>query len=161
LFETLDTAGLPVVLKGDDSGWVALCDAPSIFVDSANADGTGGSRYALTAQLHRLYCGDDATAKALRWGYVTAALRGSDECRVEWTTGETAGSFTLPASTDETWGGSGTTWGTGAWGGSGSRSYRIPMGGTGYYIDVTLIDSGEALPVFSRFQIETFALGRR
>jgi hypothetical protein len=35
------------------------------------------------------------------------------------------------------------------------------MGGTGYYIDVTIIDSGTALPVFSRFKLETFALGRR
>jgi len=161
LFETLDDAGLPVVLKGDDAGWVSLCDAPSVYVDSANADGTGGERYALTAQLHRLYCGDDAMAKALRWGYVTAALRGSDECRVEWNTGDAAGSFTLPVSTDNTWGAANTTWGAGTWGGSGSRSYRIPMGGTGYYIDISLIDSGEALPVFSRFQIETFALGRR
>jgi hypothetical protein len=47
------------------------------------------------------------------------------------------------------------------WGGVGSQSYRIPMGGSGYYIDINLIDSGEALPVFSRFQLETFALGRR
>lgn len=161
LFEVLDNNGLPVVLRGDAGGFVSLADAPNVFLDNVNADGTGGLRYAMTAQFHRLYCGDEATAKALRWGYLTAQLRGSDQARVEWTTGETFGSFTLPPSTDQTWGGSGTQWGTGTWGGAGSKSYRIPMGGNGYYIDVSVVDSGEALPVFSRFQIETFALGRR
>ena len=103
----------------------------------------------------------NALAKSARWGYLTASLRGSDQCRVEWTTGEETGSFTLPVSYDETWGASGTVWGTGVWGGSGSQSYRIPMGGNGYYFDVTVIDSGEAVPTLSRFQLEAFALGRR
>lgn len=161
LFEVLNDEGLPVVLRGDEQGFVSLTDAPTIFLDNVAADGTGGTRYAMSAQFHRLYCGDEATAKALRWGYLTAQLRGSDQCRVEWTTGESFGSFTLPPSTDQTWGGSGTQWGTGTWGGSGSKSYRIPMGGSGYYIDVSVVDSGEASPIISRFQIETFALGRR
>jgi hypothetical protein len=161
LFEVLDDEGLPAVLRGDSQGFVSLADAPDIFVDNTDPDGTGGSRYTMSAQFHRLYCGDEATAKALRWGYLTAELRGSDQCRVEWNTGESFGSFTLPPSTDQTWGGDGTQWGTGVWGGSGSKSYRIPMGGNGYYIDVSVVDSGEASPILSRFQIETFALGRR
>lgn len=161
LFETINSSGLPVILKGDASGWVTLCDAPSVFRDNVAADGTGGSRYAMTLQMHRLYCGDDSLAKALRWGYLTTQLKGSDQCRVEWNTGTSFGSYSLPPSTDQTWGASGTTWGTGTWGGTGSRNYRIPMSGTGYYVDISVIDSGEALPVFSRFQLETFALGRR
>lgn len=161
LFETINSAGLPVVFKGDASGWVTLCDAPSVFVDNLTAASTGGTRYSMTAQLHRLYCGDDAQAKALRWGYVTAQLKGSDQTRIEWNTGDSFGSYSLPPSTDETWGAVGTYWGEGTWGGTGSRNYRIPMGGTGYYVDISIIDSGEALPVFSRFQLETFALGRR
>lgn len=160
-FETLDSAGLPVVLKGDASGWVTLCDAPGVFVDNQTAAGTGGTRYAMTLQMHRLYCGDDSLAKAFRWGYLTAQLKGSDQCRVEWNSGDSFGSYSLPPSYDETWGGSGTVWGTGTWGGTGSQNYRIPMSGTGYYVDISVIDSGEALPVFSRFQLETFALGRR
>jgi hypothetical protein len=161
LFETINTAGLPVVLKGDTSGIVALCDAPNVFRDNVLADGTGGDRYTLTAQMHRFYFGDDALAKGFRWGYLTAQLRGSDQCRVEWNSGDSFGSFTLPPSTAETWGGTGTTWGTGTWGGAGSQNYRIPLGGTGYYIDFSIIDSGEALPVFSRFQAEAFSLSRR
>ena len=161
LFETINSSGLPVVLKGDASGWITLCDAPAIFRDNVAAAGTGGSRYTMTAQLHRLYCGDDALSKAFRWGYLTAQLKGSDQTRVEWNSGESFGSYSLPPSTDETWGAAGTYWGEGTWGGTGSRSYRIPMGGTGYYVDISIIDSGEAVPVFSRFQLETFALGRR
>jgi hypothetical protein len=161
LFEALDTAGLPVVLKGGNTGIVMLCDAPNVFRDNVLSDGTGGDRYTMTAQMHRFYFGDDALAKGFRWGYLTAQLRGSDQCRVEWNSSDTWGSFTLPPSTDQTWGGLGTTWGTGTWGGTGSQSYRIPLGGTGYYIDFSIIDSGEALPVFSRFQAEAFSLSRR
>ena len=161
LFETLNAAGLPVVLRGDESGWVSLCDAPGTFLDNVSANDTGGSRYAMTLQFHRLYCDDDALAKALRFGYLTAKLNGSNETRVEWSTGTTSGSWTLPQSLDETWGAAGTTWGTGVWGGSGSLSYRVQMGGTGYYVDVSVIDSGAALPVFSRFTLEAFALSRR
>jgi hypothetical protein len=134
---------------------------PNVYVDNLNADGTGGERYTMTVQFHRLYCNDDSLAKTLRWGYLTASLKGSDQSRVEWTTGESFGSWSLPPSTDQTWGASGTYWGQGTWGGSGSQSYRIPMGGNGYYVDVSVIDSGEALPVFSRFMLEAFALGRR
>jgi len=111
--------------------------------------------------MHRRYCGDDALAKALRWGYLTAQLNGSEQTRVQWNTGESFGSYSLPSTYSSTWGAAGTTWGTGTWGGAGSVNYRIPMGGTGYYIDMTIIDSGDSQPVFSRFQLEAFALGRR
>jgi len=159
-FEVIDDDGLPVVMRGDADGWVSLCDAPLIYTDNANADGTGGSTYALVAQMHRMYCGDDALAKALRWGYLTAQLKGSKNCSVSWATDETAGSYQLPPSSAGIWSIL-ENWDTGIWGGSGSRNYRIPMGGNGYYVDMTITDSGQALPVFSRMEIETFALGRR
>ena len=161
MWETLNTSGLPVVLRGDDAGYVSIAEPPSVFLDNVAADGTGGDRYTMTAQFHRLYCGDAALSKALRWGYIQAALKGSDQSRVEWNTGAAFGSFSLPPSYDQTWGGTGTVWGTGTWGGQGTLSYRIPMGGNGYYVDVSFIDSGAALPVVSSFQLEAFALGRR
>jgi hypothetical protein len=161
LFDAANTNGLPIVLKGDVGGWVSLCDAPNVFLDNVSSAGANGVRYALSVQMHRLYAGDDAEAKALRWGYLTAQLNGSDQCSVSWSTGISAGTFQLPADASLTWGGVGTTWGTGTWGGQGSKNYRIPMGGTGYYIDMSIADSGNGLPVFSRFQLETFALGRR
>ncbi len=160
LFETIDSAGLPVVLKGDTNGFVVLCDAPGFYIDNVLADGTGGSTYTMIAQLHRMYCGDDAQAKSLRFGYVTAQLGSGTGSSVSWITNEASGSAALPAGTVGYWGTAGT-WGDGSWGGSDSNSYRIQMGGTGYYIDVTLTDSGTSVPVFSQFKLATFAMGRR
>ena len=159
IFETLNASGLPIILRGDASGWVSLCDAPTIYRDNVGADGTGGTNYNMTAQLHRMYFNDDALAKSLRFGYVTAQLNGSNSCSFTWRTDMAAGSYTLPVSTAGTWGTG--VWGAGSWGGAGSRNYRVQMGGTGYYADVTLIDSSAALPAFSRVQLEGFALGRR
>jgi hypothetical protein len=161
MFEALDLNGLPVVLRGDEAGYVSLADASDTFTDNAPPTGPGGTRYTMNVRFHRFFCGDEATSKALRWGYLTAQSRGSDQLRVQWNTGESFGSFSLPVSTDQSWGSPDTTWGTGTWGGAGSKNFRIPMGGSGFYIDVSVIDSGEAVPIISRFQIETFSLGRR
>lgn len=160
LFGVLNAEGLPVVLRGDADGYVSLCDPPGVVLDNVNADGSGtGTRYTMTVQMHRMYCGDDALAKALRWGYLTANLKGSDQCTVQWRTDTDTGAYTLPPSSLAIWGSG--TWGTGTWAQSSSQSYRVPMGGTGYYTDVEVIDSGAALPVISRVQLEQFALGRR
>jgi hypothetical protein len=80
---------------------------------------------------------------------------------LKWITETDNGSFTLPVtfSSAGIWGSG--SWGTGLWGGGSSRNYRVQMNGTGYYIDVSIVDSGTAAPVFGRFQLETFALGRR
>ena len=134
-------------------------DKPTAYLDNAAAAGTGGSRYAMTVQMHRMYCGDDALAKSLRWGYVTANLKGSDQCNVRWATDTISGSYTLPIDTYGVWGTG--TWGSGTWTVGSSKNFRIPMGGTGYYTDVEIVDSGEALPIISRVQLEQFSLGRR
>jgi hypothetical protein len=148
-------------LKGDASGFISLCDAPSISLDNVAADGTGGTRYNLSVQLHRLYSGDDAQSKSLRFGYLTAQLNGSDSCSVTWSTDASSGGYTLPPSSAGLWGTG--TYGMigGVWGGPSSANYRVQLGGTGYYTDITIIDSGAAIPVFSRFQLEGFTLGRR
>ena len=159
LFGALNSNGLPIVLRGDASGYVSLCDAPGVGLDNLAADGSGGTRYTMAAQMHRMYAGDDALAKALRWGYVTANLKGSDQCEVRWNTDTDSGAYTLPPTTLQLWGVG--TWGTGSWASGSVQSYRVPMGGTGYYTDVTVVDSGAALPVISRVQLEQFALGRR
>jgi hypothetical protein len=160
LFEASDTSGLPIMLRGDASGWVSRCDAPSINMDNVSADGTGGTAYSMVAQLRRMYCGDEAMAKAYRYAYLTAQLNGSASCSVGWSTGTIAESQTLPPSTSGTWGVG--TWTTGAsWSGASSQNYRVQMGGTGYYVDISIIDTSTYLPTFSRFQLQTFALGRR
>ena len=163
LFDTVDSNGLPAVLKGDNTGYITVCDAQNVFVDNQLSDGTGGTIYTMTVQMHRMYCGDDAMSKALRFGYITASLKGSTSTSITYRTETDAGAFTLPTTFSSTgvWGFG--TWGAigGVWGEASSRNYRVQMGGTGYYIDVFIIDSGAAAPIFSRFQLETFALGRR
>lgn len=160
LFETLNVAGLPVVLRGDTAGWVSLCDAPGVFQDNVAANGTGGTPYPMTVQMHRMYCGDDAMAKALRYGYLTANLKGSASVTAQWQTEVDYVAFTLPATTYGVWGTG--TWGSGVYATTTSANYRVQMSGTGYYVDVTIVDSSTtSAPVLSRFQLETFALGRR
>lgn len=161
LFETVNAAGLPIVLRGDDAGWVSEVDRPSVFKDDVAADDTGGTTIVLTVQCHRMYFGDPAQATAPRWAYVLAARAGSANTALSWNTATTNGTFQFRPSTDSTWGGSTTTWGGGTWGGIGSRSERVPLSGTGYFVDLTITDSGEAVPVFSRVGAEAFALGRR
>jgi hypothetical protein len=163
LWETLNTSGLPVVLKGDASGYVTLCDAfgsSGTNKDNVLPDGTGGTVYSMTAQLRRMYCGDDALAKSFRFGYLSAQLNGSKSCAVTWKTDTYADGYQLPTSNESVWG-TGTWTGTVFWGGASSQNYRVQMSGTGYYVDVIIIDPSTAIPTFSRMQLETFALGRR
>lgn len=160
LFEASDSNGLPIVLKGDDNGFVAVCDQPNTYLDNILYDGTGGTRYTMEAQFHRMYAGDAALSKALRWGYLQADTDGSDDSSVEWNTGAGVGSYALPETSSNVWD-TALTWGVGSWGGPTSISYRIPMSGNGYYVDVTFADSGDALPVVTSFVLDAFALGRR
>jgi hypothetical protein len=160
LFDSIDSDGLPAILRGDADGYVTTCDETGVVVDNQLSNGTGGTAYTMNVQMHRMYCGDEALAKSLRFGYITASLNGSLSSIISWRTETDSGSFTLPTSFSRTTWGTGT-WGTGLWSPSNSRNYRVQMNGTGYYIDVSIIDAGGAIPVFGRFQLETFALGRR
>lgn len=159
LFEALDTNNLPVILRGDASGWVSLCDAPGVNTDNAAANGTAGTAVTMLVQFRRFYCGDDTEAKALRYGYLTARLGGSSAMSVGWSGGTVASSYTLQPTTVGTWGTG--TWGSGSWVGAGTANERVEMWGNGYYFDVQVIDSGTGLPVVSRFQLQAFGLGRR
>lgn len=161
LWGALNAEGLPMVLRGDADGYVSICDAPNVRVDNLSADGSGGTTFPMTVQLHRMYAGDYALAKALRWGYLTANLQGSSGTVVSWKTDTDTGTFTLPQNISG-------LWGTGVWnpvlswpGLGNSQSYRVPMGGTGYYVDVTISDATTAAPILSNAQLEVFALGRR
>ena len=160
LFDSIDSDGLPALLRGDASGYVTTCDETGVVVDNQLSDGTGGTPYTMTVQMHRMYCGDDALAKSLRFGYITASLDSSSSTIIKWVTDTVTDTFTLPTTfVSSRWGNG--VWGYGLWGSANSSNYRVQLSGTGYYIDVSIIDAGQTIPVFGRFQIETFALGRR
>lgn len=159
LWEGKNVNGEYVTLRGTATGWVELCDTGTS--DAASSGGVAGSPIVMTVRCRRLYFGDNSLAKAFRWSYVLAELKGSTSCRMQYDSGLSSGSASLPPSLDSTWGASGTTWGTGTWGGTGSQDYRNPMAGTGYYADVSIVDDGYAVPVFAKVKVQGFALGRR
>lgn len=161
LFETVSADGYPIVLRGDSRSYVSECDRPGIFLDNVHADGTGGTTYSMVLQPRRFYCKDPNLAKAWRYVYVLADLNGSAACTVQWMTNSTTDSLPLPVSTGLAWGSPATMWGTGTWGSVSQTSYRLPMSGNGYYVDILITDSGETLPVFSQVSVQGFALGRR
>lgn len=159
LFEAVNVDGFPIILRGDAQGFVSETDRPSVTLDNVAADGTGGTLYTMTLQCRRLYCSDPHTAKAWRYGYLLANLNGSNSTTVTFLTDSTVDAHQLPPSTSGQWGSG--TWGAGTWGSVSQVSYRQPMAGQGYYVDVVVTDSGSALPVFSQVKVAGFLLGRR
>lgn len=159
LWEALNVNGYPVVLRGDANGFVSELDRPNIYRDNVAPNGTGGSIITMTLQCRRLFAGDPHISKAWRNVYVLAALDGSQSTTVTCTSDTLSDAHQLTPSTAGTWGYG--TWGTGTWGAANQVSYQEPMAGIGYFVDVTITDSGEALPVFSQVRVRGFLLGRR
>ena len=154
-------AGLTrVVLAGSDLR-VSLAETPVAKRDQMTdlADPLSGSAIEAIVRFRRMFFGDDALAKTFRWAYLTATLPGSASMDVSWETGTQAGSFTVTAPSGGVWGPG--VWGDGVWGNAGSRNYRVPLGGNGYYLDVTLGYAGFGVPIISRAAFEGYALGRR
>jgi hypothetical protein len=160
LFEGLDASNQPIMLRGDASGWVSLCDAPSVYLDNVAAAGTGGTAYNIVVQCHRMYSGDPTRADGYRWAEVLAALSGSASVSVSWNSASDAGTYQIPASTSGNAWGAGT-WGAGTWGLGGQAPFYIPLSGTGPFIDITITDSGQAAAQYASVRVSGFAYGRR
>lgn len=168
LFEATNASNYPIVLRGDALGFISECDRPNVYLDNVVSDGTGGTTYASAIQCRRFYCateeGDEYhVSKAWRYCYLLAALNGSTQSSVAWTTESASDIEILPASMAATWGGSTTTWGSvgSVWGAPAQTSFRVDIDGHGYFIDILISDSGQALPVYSRASVQGYALGRR
>lgn len=163
LFEAVNEDGYPIVMRGDASGYVSETDRPSVYLDNVAAAGTGGTSYAMALQCRRLYAGSPWLSKGWLYLNVLAQLRGSSAASVAWQTGSAAGATLLPLGSADSWGQTGTTWGgaTTTWGALAQFPYRVDMGGYGYYVDVTISDSGQAAPIISQVMVQGFLLGRR
>lgn len=155
------------VVRSDSDKSVRLCEYPGAYLDGCTLNVGGsvssnGSAIEMGVQLRRMYFGDDTQAKAFRYGYGSAALASMASVVVTWRTNE-GSSYTTFSSKKS------GVWGTGVWdpygaiwsAGGESDSYRIDMGGKGYWIDVTISSSEANTPVISRWQIDAFILGRR
>ena len=146
LFESEDNEGRFLVLRGDADGWVTLCDAGDAFLDNLSVDYTGGTQFAMRVQPHRFFAGDPMNEKAYRWGYLLMDPRGTVDVSVEWTTQTGTGSYTIDATSLAV---------------TNAAMFRVPLADRGEWIDVTIVDSGEADALYSRAEVQAFAMGRR
>lgn len=157
-WESQDASAIPIVLLGDDDGYVKRLFYPDTYLDNVTAAGTGGDTYEMTLALRRFFCGAFETTKAWRWGWLLLDPRDTDDVVVEWSATHGSGSYTLPL-TGGAWGLG--VWGAGTWGGGGVVTIRIPLSGRSRFVDITIRDNGEAGTLYSRFTIQGFNLGQR
>lgn len=163
-----DENRVPIALCGDEGGWVKRMEAPLIWKDNVNADGTGGAAIEGVIQLHRMFTSsrrdgtpDMETTKSWRWGYLLMDALDSEDISVEWDTQFGDNSYDFPI-TGAAWGAVGGEWGAGTWGGSGVLPFRFPMGGRGQFVDITIRDQGTmGGGLLSRLSVEAFDMTRR
>lgn len=160
MWQTSDDTASPILLFGGNDGFIRRADASAKYKDDYLSDSTGGTSFTLIAQCHRLFIGgDDVDENSLRYIYVNTNLRGSQTAAVKWVTSTVTDSATLSSTAFSSWGTG--TWGAGTWGGLGSLTQRVQAYGRGTFVDITITDDGNAESVFSRIQVEAFAMGRR
>lgn len=148
------------VFIGGTDGFVRLCDA-NTGLDDILSDATGGSTQIMVVQCHRMFFGDEAMEKSLRWAYLLADMRNSTDSYVRWKCNTGTSDFTLDTGSTETteWGTG--TWGAGTWGGSETDLYQVQGDGRGFFYDFYLYDDGPGETLFSRLRAEAFDMTRR
>lgn len=159
--EAVDTSNNPIVLVGDGSGYVKQADYPNVWKDNVAAAGTGGTAFQMVVKHKRFYLGDLAAQKALRFLYILGNLQGSGQCNVSWQIGPTYGTYSVPPAPYYAWDTPGVAWDTGVWDTTGDAEYRIPAGGTGPWVDVTISDNGNVETQLSGLTLQGYDLGRR
>ena len=145
-FESEDNEGRFLILRGDASGWVTLCDAGGAYLDNLTVNYTVGEEFAMRVQPHRFFAGDAMNEKSYRWGYLLMDPRGTDDVSVEWVTQSGSGSYAIDATSLAV---------------TNAAMFRVPLADRGEWIDVTIVDSGEADALYSRAEVQAFAMGRR
>jgi len=170
-WQAVDTASnKPIVLVGDSTGYVKQMDYPNTYKDNVSSNGSGGTKVTMTAQLRRLFFGNPASTKALRFLYALANLNQATNSAVAWSTQTYSGQSNLPSTTAGIWNAdpaamtpiwplipnSGTVWGA-----SGSDMFRVQAAGNGEFVDITFTDSStNAIPLLSAMTAEAFDYGQ-
>jgi len=161
LAEVPDSEGRSVVLAGDADGHVRQCDFAGVYLDNVDSDGTGGTAYAFAAQPRRLFFGGIAGEVALRWAHVMADFRGSLSAVFSWQTPTAGGSYTMDGGANAAYD-TGLAYDSGLVYDAGSTEVeKVPVHGRGPFVDCTVSDDGESDAVFSRVEVEGFAMTRR
>lgn len=133
------------VLPPDAAGLMWELDSPDWFTDSASADGSAGSAYAMKVQAHRCFTDERSYSKAWRWANITAILTAgatAPTCTVEsMLGGPSTSTFTAPIAAQ--------------------AIYYQPGGGTGPYEDVTITDTAAAQSEYLMIEVKGAPLGQR
>jgi len=145
-FESEDNEGRFLILRGDAEGWVTLCDADGAYLDNMTPAYASGTQFVMRVQPHRFFAGDAMNEKSYRWGYLLMDPRGTDDVSVEWVTQSGSGSYAIDATSLAV---------------TNAAMFRVPLADRGEWIDVTIVDSGEADALYSRAEVQAFAMGRR
>jgi len=74
------------------------------------------------------------------------SYRCTDDVSVEWVTQSGSGSYAIDATSLAV---------------TNAAMFRVPLADRGEWIDVTIVDSGEADALYSRAEVQAFAMGRR
>ena len=160
--EGVDANGRSVVLAGDEGGHVRHCDFPAAYLDNVTSNGTGGTAYTFAVQPRRMFFGGIAGEVALRWAHVMADFRGSQDATLSWETPTAGGTYTMTGAPSAMWDGAGLTWDSGLTFDAGTTEVeKVPIHGRGPFVDVTITDDGESDAVYSRVEVEGFAMPRR
>lgn len=170
LWEAVDDADRPIVLMGGADGFVRRVDMPGVYRADVLSNGSGGVDFAMAAQLHRLFFGNESVEKSYAWLYVTADLRGASRAGVEYATDRSRSSAALAPDAS---GASNDVWDeadTGQWDQPGdnwggesvvSKVYAVPIDAQGAYLDLTLVDDSESETLFSFVRAEAYHMNRR
>lgn len=159
-WEAIDVSGMFIQLFGSADGYIRQCDVASTYLDDVLTDGTGGSSFTLVIGCRRFFTDRPYHDKSLRWAYIFADLGSSTTATVTWVTGTGSYSYTIPnVSPASFWGTA--VWNAFVWGTSNARTFRIPLGGRGTYMDMLISDDGAATSVYSRVELVAYDLGPR
>lgn len=157
-WKAIDSDRTPIVLVGGATGFVKQMDYPGIRKDNVLSAGTGGTTITEVVQLRRMFFGNFASDKALRFLYPLVNLNGADNAAVAWATSTSSDQETLQQTSGGVWGEG--EWGVGEWGAGDAQSDRVQASGRGPYVDVTFIDSSTSTPpLLSAIAAEAYDYG--
>lgn len=169
-WETLDTSSRPIVLAAHEDGFIRRTERPSsICKDDVLSNGEGGDRYALVAKCRRMFCNRPVDVKSYRFAYITSNLHTSDRAALICETDTKAAIQRFGENASGSWDEEGGQWDAKAtgqpepwyWGGVAYDRYKIPLAGTGEWVDLTIQDDGYGESVFARVDLRAYSLGER
>jgi hypothetical protein len=164
MWQTLDSAGLPIVLAGFGDGFIRRLDAPGVsFKDDVLSDGTGGNLVTMSGTCARKFFKTPTREKSFRKVFVTASLRGSSTLAVSLQAPTGTSRWTFPAVPGAVWGAPGAKWGApGKWAGAvGALTRTADLAGRGTYCDIVFEETGPSNPLVSRIEVQAWDYGER